>query len=116
MNEDNDTYSAEEFAKCYSLRGYGKKQDALDWLKKQGMKEAAESDFQRCYHDMSDRIIKPHTNKYIAMRCDGQNISAPQNQPNSRGATFAAQMSKAQRDLDALERSIRRRMEEKSYE
>lgn len=111
---NDDTYFADEFAKCYSLRGYGQKQDALDWLKRQRMKEAAESDFQRCYHDMSVQIIKPHTNKYIAMRCDGQNISAPQNQPNSRGATFAAQMLKAQRDIDVLERSIRRKMEEEN--
>lgn len=107
-----EIYSAEEFANCYSLRGYGKKKDALKWLERQEMQEATESDFQRCYHDLSDRMIRAHSTKFIAMRCDGQNISAPQNQPNSHGATFAAQMRQAQREIDATERWIRRKMEE----
>ena len=44
----NDTYTPEEFATAYSLRGYGKKAEALEWMKSQGIAYATESTFEKC--------------------------------------------------------------------
>lgn len=107
-----DIYSPEEFALCFSLRGYGRKKEALKWLEDQGMTEAGEEDFERCYHALNVEMILPHARPFVALRRDGQNYSAPQHQPNSRGDSFAKQMLREQRYSDALDRAIRRRMEE----
>lgn len=109
-----DTYTADEFATCYSLRGYGRKKDALKWLKENGKESAAESDFERCYYDLNERKVQPHGRRYIAMYCDGQNLSNPAHQPNSMGKSFNAQMIEAQLELDATERWIRRKMKDAS--
>ena len=37
----SDTYTAEEFAACYSMRGYGRRKDALKWLEESGRRAAA---------------------------------------------------------------------------
>lgn len=111
-----DTYSPEEFALCFSLRGYGRKKDALKWLQDQGMNEAEETDFERCYHDLSEEKIRPHRNPFTALWRDGQNFSAPQHQPNSRGDSFAKQMLRELRSTDALDRAIRRRMEDETHD
>ena len=109
-----DTYTAAEFVRIYGLRGYGSKKDALKWLSENGMEMAHESDFERCYYDLQARRIEPHGRKYIAMRTDGTNQSAPQNQPNSKGLSFNAQMMQAQREIDATERWVRKRKEMES--
>lgn len=109
-----DTYTADDFAVCYGLRGYGRKKDALKWLDENGMEMAHESDFERCYYDLQERRIKPHGRKYIAMRADGTNQSAPQNQPNSKGKSYNALMRDAQREIDATERWVKKRMEAES--
>ena len=75
----NELYTPEEFATAYSLRGYGKKKDALKWLKEQGIKFACESSFEKCYHDLNDRKVIRHNGvKGIAMRKDGVNLSDPE--------------------------------------
>lgn len=106
------TYTAAEFVRIYGLRGYGSKKDALKWLAENGMETAHESDFERCYYDLQERRIEPHGRKYIAMRTDGTNQSAPQNQPNSKGLSFNAQMMRAQREIDATERWVKKMKED----
>lgn len=108
----SDTYTPEEFAKCYSLRGYGRKKDALAWMQVQCMEEATEADFERCFHDLNQEQITARSRKWIAMRIDGTNQSAPQNMGNSRGKSYNAQMMQAQREIDATERWIRKRTEQ----
>ena len=103
-----DTYTPEEFARCYSLRGYGRKKDALAWMQVQCMETANETDFERCFHDLNHEQITARGHKWIAMRIDGTNQSAPQNMGNSRGKSYNAQMIQAQREIDATERWIRR--------
>ena len=110
----NDTYTPEEFARCYSLRGYGRKKDALAWMQSQGMEEATEADFERCFHDLNQEQITARGRKWIAMRIDGTNQSAPQNMGNSRGKSYNAQMMQAQREIDATERWVKKRMEAES--
>ena len=107
-----DTYTPEEFARCYSLRGYGRKKDALAWMQTQGMEEATEADFERCFHDLNQEQITARGRKWIAMRIDGTNQSAPQNMGNSRGKSYNAQMMRAQREIDSTERWIRKKMEQ----
>ena len=104
----NDTYTPEEFARCYSLRGYGRRKDALAWMQTQGREEATEADFEPCFHDLNQEQITARGRKWIAMRIDGTNQSAPQNMGNSRGKSYNAQMMQAQREIDATERWIRR--------
>ena len=36
----NDTYTRKEFAESYSVRGYGRKKDALKWLDENGIEIA----------------------------------------------------------------------------
>lgn len=110
----DDTYSADEFAACCSLRGYCRKKDALKWLKENGIETAVESDFEKCYYDLNERKVVAHRRKYIAMRVDGQNQSAPQNQPNSKGKSFNAEMMQAQREIDAVDRWAKRRKEKEN--
>lgn len=74
----SNTYTPEEFAISFSLRGYGKKNKALEWIKEQGLTTADESDFVRCYHDLNDRKVVNHKVKGVAMRADGVNLSAPE--------------------------------------
>lgn len=105
-------YTSEEFAVCFSLRGYGRKKDALKWCEEKGITAPAEDDFERCWRDISRPMILPHRRKYIAMRCDGQNISAAANVPNSAGPSFASQMAYEMRATERLDEAIRRRMEE----
>ena len=107
----NDTYTLEEFARCYSLRGYGRKKDALAWMQVQCMEAANETDFERCFHDLNQEQITARGRKWIAMRIDGTNQSAPQHMGNSRGKSYNAQMMQAQREIDALGRWVRMRKE-----
>lgn len=111
-----DIYTPEEFALCFSLRGYGRKKEALKWLQDHDMTEAGEDDFERCYHDLNVEMILPHTRPFIALRRDGQNYSAPQHQPNSRGDSFAKQMLRELRITDAYDRAIRRSKEDDAHE
>lgn len=106
-----DRYTAEEFAKLFSLRGYGKKRDALKWLEENGMTEAEEADFEKCYHALNRPVMYPRQGKYIALGSDGWNPSAPGNLPNSRGDSFNAMMRRAQLDIERLERAVKKRME-----
>ncbi len=106
-----ERYTAEEFARCYGLRGYGSRKDALKWLKAQGMETAQEADFERCYHELNDCRVVAHGRKWTAMRIDGTNQSAPQHMGNSKGKSYNAQMMQAQREIDATERWIWRRKE-----
>ena len=110
----NDTYTPEEFARCYSLRGYGRKKDALAWMQTYGMEEATEADFERCFHDLNQERITARGRKWIAMRIDGTNQSAPKYMGNSRGKSYNAQMMQAQREIDATERWVKKRMEAES--
>lgn len=75
------------------------------------METAVEADFEKCYHDLEARRVQPHMNRCIAMRSDGVNPSAPQYQPNSRGSSYNAQMMRAQREIDAVDRWAKRRKE-----
>lgn len=97
-----DTYTVEEFADCYWKRGYGKKRHALEWIERTGATVLTESDFERCYHEMQNEMILPHNRRYIAMRCDGSNPSAPHNQPNSSGEN---PLNTVRRELDATKRA-----------
>lgn len=108
----NDTYTPEVFAKCYSLRGYGSKKDAFAWMQTHCMEEATEADFERCFHDLNQEQITARGRKWIAMRIDGTNQSAPQNICNSRGKSYNAQMIQAQREIDATDSWIRKRTEQ----
>ena len=108
----NDTYTPEEFAKCYSLRGYGRKKDALAWMQTQGIEEASEADFERCFHDLNQEKITARGRKWIAMRIDGTNQSAPQYMANSRGKSYNAQMMQAQREIDATEIWVKKMKED----
>lgn len=110
----NDTYTPDEFARCYSLRGYGRKKDALAWMQTQGMEEASDADFERCFHDLNQEQITARGRKWIAMRIDGTNQSAPQNMGNSRGKSYNAQMMQAQREIDATERWVKKMKEAES--
>ena len=107
-------YTPEEFAHSFSLRGYGRKKDALKWCEDNGITAPAEDDFERCWRDISRPMILPHHRKYIAMRCDGQNISAAANVPNSAGPSFASQMACEMRATARLDEAIRRRAAEKN--
>ena len=103
----SDTYTPDEFAKCYSLRGYGMKKYALAWMHAQGMEEANEADFERCFHDLNQEQITARGRKWIAIRIDGTNQSEPQYRGNSRGKSYNAQMMEAQREIDAADRAAK---------
>lgn len=102
-----ERYSAQEFAACYSLRGYGRKKAALKWLEENGMDIAEESDFERCYYALNQPVIWPRSSRYIALGSDGWNPIDPKNLPNSRGESYNAMMRRAQREMDALERTVK---------
>lgn len=108
----SDVYTAEEFAACYSLRGYGRKKDALNWLEENGRTAAEEADFEKCWHALNRPVIYPRQSRYIALGADGWNPSAPGNQPNSRGESFNAMMRRAQRELDKLKKTAKKTPEE----
>lgn len=110
----DEIYSADEFARSCSMRGYGRKKDALAWMQTQGMEEATEADFERCFHDLNQEQITARGRKWIAMRIDGTNQSAPQHMGNSRGKSYNAQMMQAYREIDATERWVKKRMEMES--
>lgn len=107
----NDTYTRTEFAESYSMRGYGRKEDALKWLDENGIEIAHESEFEKCYHEIYKEPITAHRRKWIAMGIDGQNMSAPQAIKNSSGKTFNAQMRDAQRYFFRSERAAKNRSE-----
>lgn len=107
----NDTYTPDEFAKCYSLRGYGRKKDALAWMQVQCMEAATEADFERCYHDIN---IEPIKSRRIGLWSDGRNPCDPAHVKNSCGKSYNAQMMQAQREIDATERWVKKRMEVES--
>lgn len=98
MSED---YTAEEFAKCFSLRGYGKKKVALKWLEDRGMNYACEEDFEKCYRDMNPQYIG--ANK-CSLWADGQNPSDPKYMENSHGRSFNYYMRLEQKRIDAVDR------------
>ena len=108
----NDTYTREEFAESYSVRGYGRKKDALKWLDENGIEIAHESAFEKCYHDLHREQITARGRKWPAMTYDGQNMSAPSNMGNSCGKSFNAQMIQAQREIDATERWVKKMKED----
>lgn len=107
-----DKYSREEFADCYSLRGYGRKKDALAWLGDR--EEATEEDFMRCYHDLD----KPKYWEYPApgLAADGQNMDSAEKMGNSRGQTFAAMIHREQTINDKFERAYKERQMRKEQE
>ena len=107
----DEIYSADEFARSCSVRGYCRHEDALAWMQAQGMEEATEADFERCFHDLNQEQITARGRKWIAMRIDGTNQSAPQHMGNSRGKSYNAQMMQAQREIDATERWVKKRKE-----
>lgn len=111
----SDTYTLEEFSRCYSLRGYGRKKEAAEWMLERRMDDATDDDFERCYHDLHQNQITARGCKWIAMCSDGQNMAAPSNMENSRGKSFNALMREAQREIDAAERAEKNRMETDSY-
>ena len=111
-----ESYTTDEFAACYGMRGYGRKKDALKWLRGNGMETAAEADFEKCYHELEARRVQPHGSRCIAMRVDGVNPSAPQYQPNSNGKSYNAQMMQAQREIDAVDRWAKKRKEKELEE
>lgn len=104
-----DNYSREEFAECYSLRGYGRKKDALAWLGDR--EEATEEDFMRCYHDMDKPKYWEHPAPGLA--ADGQNMDSAEKMGNSRGQTFSAMMRREITINDAFERGYRKKMQMK---
>ena len=75
------------------------------------MEAATESDFERCFHDLNQEQITARGRKWIAMRIDGTNQSAPQNMGNSKGKSYNAQMMQTQREIDATERWVKKRKE-----
>lgn len=88
-------YTDVEFAKLFSLRGYGKKKDALKWLKEHKMDHAFEEDFVKCYRDVNQEYI-------------GSKYSEPQNIGNSEEESFEDCMRREQRKTDAVDRRIKR--------
>ena len=110
------TYSPADFAASYSLRGYGKRKDALKWCEDNGVTEAREEDFERCWRDLETHVIQRHSHPYVAMHRDGQNPAAMGNVPNSYGRSFAAQMAIEQRLTDSLDLRIRRMKEDAEHE
>ena len=110
----DEIYSADELARSCGMRGYCRHEDALAWMQAQGMEEASEADFERCFHDLNQEQITARGRKWIAMRIDGTNQSAPQHMGNSRGKSYNAQMMQAQREIDATERWVKKRMEAES--
>lgn len=107
----SDTYTAEEFAACYALRGYGRRKEAAQWLADNGMTAAEEPDFERCWRAQNPETIQAHRSRYIAMGADGFNPCDPQHQPNSSGEGYATLMRRAQNSADAADRAAKRRME-----
>ena len=106
----NDFYNAEEFAKCVSLRGYGRKKDAIKWLEEQKKDYAFEDDFQQCYYDLNPQYIG---NNHAHLWADGQNGSAPENMSNSCGRRFNAEMSRKQKLNDATDKRIKKKKKKK---
>lgn len=81
----------------------------MKWLEAQGMAAATEADFERCYHALNAPKI---TSRRSVLWGDGQNPSDPQHTPNSKGKSYNAQMMRAQREIDATERWIQKKMEQ----
>ena len=95
-----DIYSREEFASCYSLRGYGNKKDALAWLG--GREEAYEDDFEKCYHETQ----KPKSRRpRHGLASDGQNMDSASRMGNSRGPSFNSEIRREMKINDAFERN-----------
>lgn len=105
------TYTPEDFAHCVSLRGYGKRKDALEWCRENGIEAPTEDDFEACYRDLNKPVIQRRNSPYIALNIDGSNPVATQNVANSYGASYNAQMRRELRELDKLERALKRRAE-----
>ena len=99
----DDTYTPDEFVDCFWRRGYGKKKRAQEWVEENRLTVLAEGDFMRCYHDVAQEMILPRHRQYLARRIGGQNPSAPQNQPNSSGKTFAQLIRSEEYAMDRAE-------------
>lgn len=56
-----NTYTPEEFASCYVLRGYGKKKAALKWCEQNDLQTLTEDAFEQCWHDLNRTPIRLHT-------------------------------------------------------
>lgn len=106
-----ETYTIEEFAEAFWRRGYGKKKQALAWLNENGIETPTEDDFMHCYHAVQERPIRKHNSRYIAFHLDGQNPVSPSSIGNSRGKSFAAEMAEEMREMDKLDKWIKRKKE-----
>lgn len=106
-----DKYSREEFADCYSLRGYGKKKDALAWLGDRT--EACEDDFERCWRETKR---SEYRRPIPGLASDGQNMDSAAHMGNSRGKSFNAEMAYEIAVNDSYERGWRKRMKMKEEE
>ena len=107
-----DIYSREEFAACYSLRGYGRKKDALAWLGDR--EEACEDDFEKCYHETRQADYRRPRH---GLASDGQNMDSASRMGNSRGRSFNSEIRREIKINDAFERGYfkkQRMMEEES--
>ena len=105
----SEFYTDVEFAKVFSLRGYGKKKDALKWLKDHKMDHAFEEDFLKCYRDVNPEYIGSRSCRLWA---DGQNPSDPQNMENSKGKSFEYSIRREQKKIDVIDRWVKRIKEE----
>lgn len=105
------TYTPEDFARCFSLRGYGKRKAALEWCEENGVTAPTEDDFERCWRDLDKPVIRRHGGPYVALNIDGSNPVAASNVCNSYGASYNAQMRRELKELDKLERALQRRVE-----
>lgn len=102
------TYTPEEFARCFSVRGYGRMQDALSWLQEHGKEVATEEDFIPCYRAFDKEFIKPHDCR--SHFSDGQNGSSPQRMKNSKGYSYNATMRYEQAINDAYDKYMRKKL------
>lgn len=65
----NAPYTPEDFARCFSLRGYGKRKDALKWCETHGVNAPTEEDFERCWRDLMMRQpIRSHRPMHASIK------------------------------------------------
>lgn len=61
-------YTPEDFARCFSLRGYGKRKDALKWCETHGVNAPTEEDFERCWRDLQKQPIRSHGLMHVSIK------------------------------------------------
>lgn len=64
----NAPYTPEDFARCFSLRGYGKRKDALKWCETHGVNAPTEEDFERCWRDLNKQPLHTHGLANVAIK------------------------------------------------